>query len=178
MRRMAEREGPWDLVAASPLARCRAFAEWLAAQAGIEQWTDSRLTEYDFGDWDGVDLDALWARDGTRLAAFLGDPDAMTPPGGETAPAFRARVAAARAELLRRGAGRHVLVVGHGGVLRQFVADALGTRTLHAALEWPHAALSRLHVFDDPPAPPRAVLVFHARVAGDESTRIAYQQVE
>lgn len=154
----------WDLVVASPQARCRAFAEPLAASIGCDYLIDERLREYGFGDWDGRAFDALWRDHGEMLAAFLGDPDAVTPPGGESAPDFRARVRAARDELLERHAGHRILLLGHGGVLRQLVSDALQLEgSAHAVLEWPHAAMSRLRVIDDPPHPRATTLVFHAR---------------
>jgi broad specificity phosphatase PhoE len=78
-------------------------------------------------------------------------------------------VRAAWADLLERAAGGRVLIVGHGGVLRQYVADTLGVPgNPHAALEWPHAAMSRIRVFDDPPYPQARSLVFHGRVAASE----------
>lgn len=167
LQRVAQRDGPWDLVATSPLARCHAFARSLSQRAGCELLVDARLREYDFGDWDGRPLEELWSRHGDALAAFLGDPDSVTPPGGETAAAFRARVRGAWHDLLEPAAGRRALLLGHGGVLRQIVADALGLAAgAHAALEWPHAALSRLRVRGDPPHPRSIALVFHAREYG------------
>lgn len=154
----------WDLVVASPQARCRAFAESLADSLACASHIDERLREYDFGDWDGRSFDELWQEHPESLAAFLGDPDAVTPPGGESAADFRARVRAARDELLERHAGRRILLLGHGGVLRQLVADALQLDgSAHAALEWPPAAMSRLRVIEDPPHPRATTLVFHAR---------------
>lgn len=155
----------WNLIASSPLARCRAFAETLAADAGLAATVDARLGEYDFGDWDGRAFDELWAEAGEALAGFFGDPDRAPPPHGEIAAAFRARVRAALDELVAAAAGGRILIVGHGGVLRQFVADTLGVPgNPHAALEWPHAAMSRIRVFDDPPHPRCRSLVFHGRV--------------
>ncbi len=152
----------WDRIACSPLMRCRAFAEALASARDCPLDVDARLSEYDFGDWDGQAFDRLWAEHGDALAGFFGDPDAVTPPGGETAAAFRARVRAAFDDLVGAARGRHVLVVGHGGVLRQFVADAFGLGgNIHARLEWPHAGYSRLRVYDDPAAGRTTSLVFH-----------------
>lgn len=155
----------WDVVVTSPLVRCRSFAESLADREGCELRVDERLREYDFGDWDGRAFDELWREHGDDLAAFFGDPDSVIPPGGETAAAFRSRVRAAWQELLSLHAGSHLLLIGHGGVLRQIVADVLGVAgPVHAALEWPHAAMSRVRVFDDPPNPRSQSLVWHGRV--------------
>lgn len=156
----------WQLVATSPLARCRVFAESLAARIDCELVIDDRLREYDFGDWDGRPFDELWQQYGEALAAFFGDPDAVVPPGGETATAFRARLREAWQDLLAAHGGRRVLVVGHGGVLRQFVADVLDAGgPVYAALDWPPAAMSRVRVWDDPPRPRGQALVWHGRTA-------------
>ena len=152
----------WDRIASSPQVRCRTYAEALAERMGCALIVDERLREYDFGDWDGQPFDRLWADHGEALAAFLGDPDSGAPPNGETATAFRDRVRAAWADLIDGGAGERILLVGHGGVLRQLVADRLGSAaTAHAALEWPHAALSRVRIIDAPPYPRSQSLVFH-----------------
>ncbi|MDZ7749254.1 MAG: histidine phosphatase family protein [Halofilum sp. (in: g-proteobacteria)] len=151
MERVLAGADGWDAIVTSPMQRCHAFAQAAAAALDLPLGVDARLVEYDFGAWSGRELDALWADAGDALAAFFADPDARTPPGGEAAPDFRARVRAAWADLLARHAGTHVLVVGHGGVLRQLVTDTLGaTRPMHHALAWPNAALSRLEVFEDP----------------------------
>ena len=163
MERTAAVWAGWHRIVSSPQARCRAVAEALARSSGCEAMVDERLCEYDFGDWDGRPFDGLWADHGEALAAFLGDPDSGPPPNGETAADFRARVRSAWRDLLEVGAGERVLVVGHGGVLRQFVADILDIGpAAHAALEWPHATLSRVRVVDAPPAPRSQSLVFHA----------------
>lgn len=162
----------WDLIATSPLARCRGFAEAIAAEAGRPATVDARLGEYDFGDWDGRTIDALWAEAGDALAAFFGDPDSMQPPNGERAEAFRARVRAAGDDLIARAAGGRILIVGHGGVLRQLVADTLGmSGSPGMALEWPHAAMSRIRVIDEPPYPRTRSLVFHGCVQWPDGNR-------
>jgi len=150
---------PWAWIATSPLLRCHAFAQALAARTGARLAVDARLREYDFGDWDGCSLDGLWREQGGALAAFLGDPDSTTPPGGETAPAFRGRVHEAWAQWAGQGDGEAGLIVSHGGVLRELVGRALGLSGAHGALEWPPAARSRLRLHAQPP---RAALVFHA----------------
>lgn len=170
MERMAAHAGPWDVVASSPMQRCIAFAEPLARQAGARLIVEERFSEYDFGEWGGQMLDELWARHGDALAAFFSDPGRVTPPGGERAAAFRERVRSGWNALLHTAPGERVLLVAHGGVLRQLVADALGVPfALHAALEWPHAAHSRLRVFADAAHHDgrSASLVFHARTYPD-----------
>lgn len=164
MHAVLEQAGPWDRIVSSPLRRCADFALRAGERLDVPVALEPRFAEYDFGEWGGRALDELWAREGDALARFFADPDAVTPPRGEAAPDFRARVRDAWAALLDSGEGGAVLLVGHGGVLRQLVADALGVPfSLHAALEWPNAALSRVRVFDDAAAGRTLTLAFHAR---------------
>ena len=170
LRRATALDPGWEVVITSPQARCREFAQSFAAHGGYRLEVEERLREYDFGDWDGRVLEELWREDGARLAGFLGDPDRFTPPGGERAAAFRVRVRAARDALLARHEGCHLLVIGHGGVLRQWVADVLGAPAgVHGALDWPHAAMSRIRVVDDPPHPRHQTLLWHGRPADPEA---------
>ncbi|MFP9025997.1 histidine phosphatase family protein, partial [Pseudomonas aeruginosa] len=57
---------------------------------------------------------------------FWADPYAFTPPGGEPLSEFEARVLAAQRRLRQRHAGRRVLLVTHGGVIRLLLACARG----------------------------------------------------
>lgn len=172
LRRATGDSPGWQLVVTSPLIRCRAFAESMAARDGCEILVEDRLGEYDFGEWDGRPFDELWRDHGDALAAFFGDPDTVTPPGGETVAAFRDRVRAAWNELLEGHGGKRILVISHGGVLRQIVGDVLGVGgPVHAVLEWPHASMSRVRVFEEPPRPRSQSLAWHGVAAGPADSR-------
>ncbi len=153
---------PWDVVITSPLQRCHEFAAAAAADQGAVLRAEPRWREYDFGDWSGRDLEALWHEQGDALATFLADPDAFTPPHGEAPAAFRERVRSAFADWVGAYPGASIGVIGHGGVLRQIVADALGIAApVHPKLEWPPAAMTRIKAFDGGAG--GFALAFHAR---------------
>ncbi len=116
---------PWDRIVTSPLSRCRAFAEALGERHGIPVERDARLMEIGFGAWEGRTAEELLAEDPERLHRFWSDPLNHTPPGAETLPAFRDRVIAAWEDLLARHAGRHLLVVGHAGMMRMILRHVL-----------------------------------------------------
>ena len=99
---------PWEAILTSPLARCRAFAEKLAARLALPLEMDARLMEVGFGEWEGRTVEELLATDSERLARFWSDPMRHAPPGGETLTAFRGRILAAWEDILARHAGRHV----------------------------------------------------------------------
>lgn len=128
---------PWEVIVSSPLSRCAAFARELAARHGLPLETDARLMEIGFGEWEGRTAEELQARDPDALARFWRDPVRHRPPGAEALTDFRDRVIAAWRDILKRHAGRHVLVVGHAGVIRMVVCHVLGM---------PLERLFRLHV--------------------------------
>jgi len=107
-------------VIASPLSRAQdtAAALWPAFE------TDARLTELDWGAWEG-----------RRGADLLADPSSgyghvetwgweRRPPGGESPADAWARVAPALADIA--AAGRDAALVIHRGVMRVILARALG----------------------------------------------------
>ncbi|MEM7294725.1 MAG: histidine phosphatase family protein [Pseudomonadota bacterium] len=107
------RVDPPDLIVSSPLRRCKKLAVFIAQNFGCDYLTDQRLSEMDFGSWEGQpwgdlpreELDA-WAEDFLHAA----------PHGGESVQALNDRVAARLNE--DRGANRSVLWVTHAGVLK------------------------------------------------------------
>ncbi len=94
-------------VFSSPLSRARRLAEILSPQACI----DSRLSEIDFGAWEGRRWDAI---DRAEIDAWAGDVLNFTPPGGESVAALQARVLDFAASIERP----QVAIVTHAGVMR------------------------------------------------------------
>ncbi|HET7268139.1 MAG TPA: histidine phosphatase family protein [Oleiagrimonas sp.] len=140
----------WDAVVASSLQRCAAFAQELATARGLPLRLDARLVEYHFGDWQGVPIETINARDGAALGRFWADPQAHPPPGAESFAAFHARLSAALDQVALENPGRRVLVVTHGGAIRLLrchvegrgYGDMAGIEVAHASLHavpWPSA---------------------------------------
>ncbi len=116
---------PDDLKAArliaSPLLRAvRTAALLTGRQAEIEP----RLTEMDFGTWEGQTLAALRAADPEAMRAEEDRGWHMTPPGGESPCMVWQRVAPLLAELAAED--RPVVAVTHKGVIRAILARAWG----------------------------------------------------
>lgn len=153
---------PWEVVVTSPLARCRAFAEELAARLTLPLEVDARLMEIGFGEWEGRTAEELLATDSERLTRFWNDPLRYAPPSGETLITFRDRVLAAWEDILARYAGRHVLIVGHAGTIRIAVCHVLDMpldRLFRILV--PNAGITRIQVdMNGAGVLPR--LVFHA----------------
>ncbi|MBI3574867.1 MAG: alpha-ribazole phosphatase [Gammaproteobacteria bacterium] len=162
MRAAVADRWPWEVVVTSPLARCRAFAEELAARLALPLEVDARLMEVGFGEWEGRTAEELLATDSERLTRFWNDPMRHAPPGGETLTAFQGRVLAAWEDILARYAGRHVLIVGHAGTIRIAVCHVLDMPLDRLfRIQVPNAGITRIQVdMNGAGVLPR--LVFHA----------------
>ncbi|GLZ88387.1 hypothetical protein Pres01_44380 [Metapseudomonas resinovorans] len=141
--------GPWDVLVSSPLQRCAAFARELEQRLGLPLHFDADLRELHFGQWEGRSAAELMENHAEGLGQFWNDPYSFTPPDGETLLDFEARVLAAGERLLERFAGKRVLLVTHGGVIRILVARARHLpRTGLMQVEVAHGELFRL-TFDE-----------------------------
>lgn len=148
---------PWTQIVSSPLLRCRAFAETLAARHGLPLALDARLQEVGFGIWEGKSAAEIEQAAPGALARFKADPLNARPAGAEPLADFHDRVAAGLADVLAQHAGRHVLLVGHAGVMRMALAWALQIPLENAyRIEVASASLTRLRFEGG-----RASLVFH-----------------
>lgn len=153
---------PWEHIISSPLLRCRAFAEALSQRLGLPLEIDPRWQELDFGDWEGRSAEELGVTDPQRLRKFWTDPITHPPPGGESLAAFGDRVMDAWNELLARHAGRHLLVVGHAGVIRMVLRHVLDMPLERLfRIQVPNAAITRVQVMSDASGE-FPMLLFHA----------------
>ncbi|WP_178020708.1 histidine phosphatase family protein [uncultured Paenibacillus sp.] len=92
--------GRFTAVYASDLRRCRETLAWARPDLLDALQRDPRLREMNFGRWEGQTYEML--KDDERYRAWLDDPQAVTPPGGESWEAFKARVSEVCGELLTR----------------------------------------------------------------------------
>ena len=147
MRAATASAGGWEVVVASPLRRCAEFAAELAARLGVPLETETRLREIGFGAWEGLTAEQVAARDPEALERFWRDPAQHTPPGGEPLAGFEARVAAGWHDVMQRHAGKRILLVCHGGVIRLIIARVLAMPRSHLfRLNVPFASASRVRV--------------------------------
>jgi alpha-ribazole phosphatase len=126
MRLATAGEAGWQAVVTSPLARCAEFAEALAGARGLPLERLPEMREMDFGAWEGRTASDILANGPGDLGAFWADPEHAAAPEGEALADFRERVTTAWEALVARHAGKHVLVVGHGGAIRVILAHVLG----------------------------------------------------
>ncbi|MBI3947257.1 MAG: histidine phosphatase family protein [Armatimonadetes bacterium] len=110
---------------ASDLSRAVETAEAIAAPHGLTVIREPALRELGFGKWEGLDESEVQARYPEAYRGWREDSLRHRPPGGETIPELRTRVAAVYRGVLRAHAGQSVLLVAHGGPIRVLVLHAL-----------------------------------------------------
>ncbi len=155
------RGGGWDGIVASPLQRCRRFAEHLAARHALPLEIVADLREMDYGEWEGQDVTKVWREDAERVRQLFTDPAGFISPGGETMVGFQARVAAALRDIIARQRERRLLFVTHGGTIRLLLSTVLDM-PLGRCASWhvPYGCVSRLRIYHEG-ATDRGHLVFH-----------------
>lgn len=145
MWRAVEGPRPWQAIVTSPLARCAAFAQALGAELGLAPVQEERFVEVGYGEWAGLSPDELRERDPEGFAAFRADPWHNRPADAEPMAAFTERVLAAFREHVQHHPAP-LLIVGHAGVIRTVLADALGMPLPNLyRLQVPYAGRVRLH---------------------------------
>lgn len=149
MRRALEDRSCQEIIT-SPMKRCADFAQWLAQDKKIRLHIEDDLREMHFGDWDGQNTEQLWQTQQPLLEAFWQDPENNPPPNGEVYGDFRARVNGCFQRLRKNTPGTHILLIAHGGVIRQILASVLCVSLKNIqSLRVDHGSLSRLRCYPD-----------------------------
>lgn len=115
-----------DSITASPLIRCAAFAEKIAAELNIKVDIVPDFQEMDFGNWEELTFQEVRALTPELLERFQRNPAGLAPPNGEAFDDFRLRVTNAFNDWVNSCAGGHRLLITHAGVMRVLLAEHLG----------------------------------------------------
>jgi broad specificity phosphatase PhoE len=114
----------FDAVYASTLSRSVEAAAIIADQAaGVTQVPG--FDEIDFGEWEGLTVEEIRARDPERYAHWMGTRTDFQYPGGESIAAFRARVGCALHDVLAQAPPGHLLFAVHKGIIFSILIDLL-----------------------------------------------------
>lgn len=111
----------------SDLKRCRETLEWIYPTSMDSVVFDNRLREMDFGEWEGHTYDEL--KGSSIYRKWLDNPQSVIPPRGESWIGFQERIAdfmdrlaCSIKEEIDDKAESSVLIVTHGGVIRQLAS--------------------------------------------------------
>lgn len=108
-------------IVTSPLTRCMQTAALLGAPDALRE---PRISEMDWGEWEGDTIPGLRARLGEEMAANEARGLDFTPPGGESPRMVLERLRGWLLEVARTG--RPTLAITHRGVIRAILAEATG----------------------------------------------------
>lgn len=126
MRRLLERYD-FDAVFCSPLKRAKQTAEIVSGREPSTILADPRLIEVDFGEWEGMRPSEFQEKNPQSWNNWLADPTKHRAGNtGETAEEVVSRLKMFYHELLEKYVGKTVLIVGHNGINRLFMAAELG----------------------------------------------------
>ncbi|WP_151732951.1 histidine phosphatase family protein [Paenibacillus tengchongensis] len=127
LREYSALQGDFWRVYCSDLRRCRETLGILGADFAAAARYDKRLREMDFGKWEGCTYEQL--QNSMQYRAWIDDPQAVTPPGGESWTSFTGRVEELLEELKREAAaeadGREAAELPAGGRAAQWREDAI-----------------------------------------------------
>ena len=116
-----------DILFSSDLGRALRTAEIIAKRLSLDIHTDARLRERNLGIMQGLTPGEFEGRHPEEAARFYSnDPDYVVP-GGESLRQLFDRSVECAEDVARNNAGKIVLIVGHGGVLRSFLHKATNT---------------------------------------------------
>lgn len=117
-------------VYSSPLKRARQTAQLASGRLSVI--TDERLTEVDFGNWEGKTREEFIAENRELWKNWMNDPGKAKAGGtGETGLEVVARADSFFNNVARQHAGETILVVGHNGLNRLYIAYKLGMPLKH-----------------------------------------------
>ena len=115
---------PFKRIYTSPLSRARRTAELISGQRGLPLMEDSRLLEISYGNREGQLLALIHRLPFLRLHRYFSHPSAYVPPkGGGTYGDLRKRCREFLEQELKPLEEQmdHVLVCGHGALIREMV---------------------------------------------------------
>jgi len=142
-----------DLVLSSPLKRCISFAIEFSEKNNIQCLADNRLEEIDFGDWDGILYSELFKESNSAAEQYLADPWHLNIPNGESLTDFSNRIKLVLNDILNEHKGKNILIVTHGGVIRQIIAHVLNIENPNAScqqnIKIDYASLVKFSIFTD-----------------------------
>jgi broad specificity phosphatase PhoE len=124
--RDALRPVPLQAIYSSPLARARETTAWVIEPHGLPVLIREGLREIGVGEWEGLLMDEIEQRYAQALRAWWDRPHLTRIPGGETLGELRDRAVRAFDAIREEVGDGTAAVMGHGGVNKTILLEALG----------------------------------------------------
>lgn len=107
-----------DVVYSSPLERACNTVKGVADALGLPIIKDDKLMEFDFGEWEGLDLEEIKEKFDNGYGKWAKDPGVVVPHGGESMAHLQSRVVEKLKEIGEKEDGKTVLIGSHSSVIR------------------------------------------------------------
>jgi len=134
----------------SDLTRCTWGAELIGADHDLVPVQNPQLRELDIGEWEGKTWQQLMTDHPEEWQARLNDLVNFQVRGGESLQQMAERVRSALQNILQNHSGEEIILVGHGGINRVILLDAIGAplgRMFH--LEQDYGCYNLIEYFPD-----------------------------
>jgi len=140
----------YQRIISSPLKRCAEFSKQLSKENNLPLSIEDDLREIHFGDWEAKPINEIWESQQVLLSAFWDDPVNNAPPNAERLIDFEVRVNVAFNKIKNDYKGDNILMIIHGGVIRQILSNILSVPFKTAQqFNIDYASTSRLNCFDE-----------------------------
>lgn len=149
LQRLLENSSPAGIYS-SDLSRCVWGAELIGRDHGLQPVQNPQLRELCFGHWEGIPWKQLIEEYPEEWQARLDDLVNYEIRGGESLLQMAERVRPALREILQQHPGEEIILVGHGGINRVILLDAIGaplTQAFH--LEQDYGCYNLIDYFTD-----------------------------
>ena len=107
-----------DAIYSSPLSRACNTIKGVADALNLPIFTEKELTEFNFGEWEGLTLEEIKEKFDNGYSKWAKDPGTVVPQGGESMAHLQARVVEKLKEIGKKEDGKTVLIGSHSSVIR------------------------------------------------------------
>ena len=139
-----------DHIYTSFLSRCVESGSIIAGPHNLTVKPLKDLDEVHFGLWEGMSFDEISGKYPEHFRDWLADPEAHSPPEGESLRNAAERINPAVKKIIAGHRGQNVAVVAHAGVLRIILCSMLGLKLgVLFRLGQDYGGISIVDVYDD-----------------------------
>jgi alpha-ribazole phosphatase len=152
MHRLREmlRDKPLTAIYSSDLIRTIKGAEIIGAHHHAQKLVRPEFRERNVGAWEGMAFEEIEAEYPDDWKAWLGDIVQFKPQGGESLLEVSERVLPNLRELVEKHMGEEVVLLGHGGVNRVILSDAMKLELRHVfRIEQQYGSLNIIDYYYD-----------------------------
>ncbi len=143
-------DAPLSAIYSSDLIRAVRGAEIVGERHSVPRIRKAEFRERGVGVWEGMSFEEIEGAYPADWRAWLNDAAHFAPPGGESLSDVAGRALPELKRAIEENLGREILLIGHGGLNRAILADAMGLPlSLVFRIEQGYGALNIIDYYDD-----------------------------